>query len=105
MHYKNGRPAKVGDLALFKVWPGVIVTGHVVSTSPQATTCNLNVLPIGGATGNASTQTASECLLASDALGETSYEAPAAVPAHDISAQRESLTDIAPPAPAQAPTQ
>lgn len=67
MHYKNGTPAKIGDQVLFETYAGLLVTGHVTKTQAGATTCNLQVSPIGAPLANQCV-TASECVRADEAL-------------------------------------
>lgn len=46
MHYKNGTPAKKGDIVLAPGNDGIPVVGLVVQTVGNAQTCNLVVAPI-----------------------------------------------------------
>lgn len=45
MHYKNGRPAKIGDRVVGKDYQGNPVCGVVVSTLAGASTCNIHIVP------------------------------------------------------------
>lgn len=65
MHYKNGKPAKIGDKIVGMNTMGQPVAGYVVATSEVSDTCNLQVIPC---TYSAYTMTAGECLLFEDAI-------------------------------------
>lgn len=66
MHYKNGKPAQKGDIIIAKSDDGIPVVGVVVGIQAAASTCNLVIAPIEHARRWC---TASDCLLAEDALG------------------------------------
>lgn len=44
MHYKNGRPAKIGDQILFADHLNTLHAGVVIEVNEGATTCNLTVV-------------------------------------------------------------
>ena len=66
MHYKNGKPAKVGDKVIGKDWNGNPLAGIVANLSPGSDTCNLTVLPL--LPQQQMSLTARDCLLVEDAL-------------------------------------
>lgn len=65
MHFKNGREAKIGDQCLYKDGP-VGRVGFIVAQSSTGDTCNISVLPHGGA--YCSTITSKEAMHIDDAL-------------------------------------
>ncbi len=66
MHYKNGKPAKVGDIIVGRDCQGNVFSGVVIKTNTQSDTCNVVVQPI--VMGQQIWMTAKECLHADDAL-------------------------------------
>ena len=92
MHYRNQRPAHVGDAVIGKVYntPGVIV-GQMVAITPGSTTCNCTVALIGNAAQPVKTDY-SQCdylYLADDAYDaiEALRQPPAATPVVDTGTQ------------------
>lgn len=71
MHYKNGRPAKIGDQIVFKPYDAVIRAGVVAAAAPGSSTCNLTVVTIGGDVY--SSVTASEAVHGDDAMSPAPY--------------------------------
>lgn len=63
MHYKNGRPAKLGDQVISKAYDGTPFSGVVIGLREGSTTCNLVVVPLPAATHHLN---ASDTMLASD---------------------------------------
>lgn len=76
MHYKNGTPAKQGDIIIGYSHDGVPIVGVVVGTQPGSTTCNLVVAPIGS---ERAWLTASACLLAKEAIPSSGPATPPVV--------------------------
>lgn len=66
MHYKNGKPAKVGDKVVVND-NGNPLAGIVIEVIPGSTTCNLRVVPV---TAPFSWVTASNALLVEDAFAD-----------------------------------
>lgn len=66
MHYKNGKPAKVGDIIVGRDCTGNVFSGIVVKTNTQSDTCNVVVQAIRP--GDQVWLTAGDCLPAEDAL-------------------------------------
>ena len=64
MHYKNGRPARVGDFVVGKDYNGTPVSGVVVRTVEGATSCNLYLAPSSPTV----CVTAGECVHLDDAI-------------------------------------
>lgn len=72
MHFKNGTPAKVGDLILHLGYMSAPFVGVVTGQTSTSDTCNLYAVPVGLAGGGCFT--AKECLRLDEAMNPKSTE-------------------------------
>lgn len=73
MHYKNGRPAQVGDKVLV-AHDTYSTLGVVIAANPKSDTCNLTIVPLR----DSFSATAGECVRLDDASSPTAYVEPPA---------------------------
>lgn len=66
MHYKNGRPVKLGDQIVYKGWDNNVRAGAVTTANGMAATCNLTIQPALG--GNIDCATAGDVYHVEDAF-------------------------------------
>lgn len=72
MHYKNGRPANIGDMVIWRDYNGLPFGAIVIKQSSSGDTCNLSGVSTGS--GQSVTLTAKDCVHIEDAFDPKPYD-------------------------------